>query len=90
MSDSKLKEIKLTFVRVDSRGYKHTVSASIDVEEGGWQQWGAPQPVLGDNVALLEAMARGAIESGELHGEDEGEPEDEEQEDDEDEEEDSE
>ncbi len=53
----------IVFTRVDERGEKFEVHATVTPE--GFHQWGAPTPIWGDNVAVLEAIQDAMYEESE-------------------------
>jgi hypothetical protein len=58
----KLKYIDLSFYYEDKSEKEIRIDARIDLEVG-WQQWGQPKDVLGDNVYLLEEITKSVGET---------------------------
>lgn len=54
-----LTSIEFKFIRRHEDGRLETVSAQL-TPDTGWQQWGAPTEVLGDNVGVMEAVSEAA------------------------------
>ena len=52
---SKLISVELTFTRERRNGETETIRADLGPEDG-WNQWGAPTQILGENVDALEAV----------------------------------
>ena len=56
----KLENIDLSFHYSDKDGNEIVINATIDLEYG-WQQWGQPRKILGENVHLLGEMTETVV-----------------------------
>jgi len=59
---TRLVRVELVIHREDDAGREYTIEASISAEDG-WNQWGEPTAVLGDNVDLLMGLTDAVIEA---------------------------
>lgn len=59
----KLENISLSFIYKDGN---EEIEIKASICNDGWQQWGAPKDILGENVHLLEALTQTVGENAEL------------------------
>lgn len=58
-----LVRVELVIHREDEGGKEYTIRADITPEDG-WNQWGEPTAVLGDNVELMSSLTDAVMEGG--------------------------
>ena len=58
---TRLIRVELVIHREDEGGKEYTIKADITAEYG-WNQWGEPATVLGDNVELMTALTDAVLD----------------------------